>query len=427
MFRRRFRGLLLGAFLWTSSAGAEEQPQPIVEITYERALALARQQAPALAAARARAREAQSQVEAASVWRFNPQLSGSAGPRWRSDGTSVDWSVSAQQWLEVGGQRGERMKAARAAASAGAAQSADARRLLLRDVGVAFISALYWERRIALADENLRIAESVARIARRRHEVGEVGGLEQSVSSLAAVRARTEVDRARAFHVRAEGRLKALLGIPVSSALVCRGDLRHLAAPGERLGSRERRLESGTPRPQSTPVDLRERPDLRALEAEARQARAEAALGRAKRVPDLALGARFAREESDNLLHGTLTIALPVFDRGQGAVAVAEARGDRLRAELAATRGIASIEADTAQKTAEQLTAAVRRFEQSALETLERSERLATASYEAGAVPLGELLAVRRELVQAKLDYAELLLGAATARAELAASTGALR
>ena len=84
MYRRRLIGLLLGASLWTSSAAAREQRQPIVEVTYERAPSLAREQAPALAAARARAREAESQVEAASDWRINPQLSGAAGPRFRS-------------------------------------------------------------------------------------------------------------------------------------------------------------------------------------------------------------------------------------------------------------------------------------------------------------------------------------------------------
>ena len=409
MFRRRLIGLLLGASLWTSSAAAQEQPQPIVEITYERALALARQQAPALAAARARAREAESQVEAASVWRFNPQVSAAAGPRFRSEGTIPQWSVGAQQWLEIGGQRGDRVDAARAGAAAGAARSEDAQRLLLREVSASFIAALYWERRIALAEENLRIADSVARVATRRHEVGDVGGLEQSVSALAVARARTDADRARASHTQAEGRLKALLGIPASSDLSCRGDLRQLGIP------------------EPAPTALGERPDLRALAADIRQAEAEEDLGRASRVPNLALGARYSSEESDDIVQGTLTVALPVFDHGQGTTAVAHARGERLRAELAATRSMASVETNTAQATAERLSNAARRFENEGLEPLERSERLATASYEAGAIPLGELLAVRRELVQAKVDYADLLLGAATARADLAASSGAFR
>lgn len=413
MFRRRLIGLLLGVSLWTQSARAQEQAPPIVEITYERALVLAREQSPALVAARARAREAASQIDAASVWRFNPQVSGAAGPRFRSDGpsdgTAVDWSVSAQQWLEIGGQRGDRIAAARAGADAGVARSEDAQRLLLRDVSLTFISALYWERRIALAEENLRIAVAVARVASRRHEVGEVGGLEQSVSELAVARARTDVDRARASLTQAEGRLKALLGLEAPTELTCMGDLRQLGIH-DMVGG-----------------DVSDRPDMRALRSDIRQAEAEADLGRAGRVPDLALGAGYSREEFDDIVQGTLTIALPVFDHGQGTTAVAEARRERLRVELDATRSTAGVEASTSQLTTERLSAAARRFEQEGLATLERSERLATATYEAGAIPLGELLAVRRELVQAKLDYADLLLGAANARAELAASTGALR
>lgn len=410
MFRRRLIGLLLGALLWTSSAAAQERPQPIVDVTYERALALARQQAPALAVAHARAREAESEVEAASVWRFNPQVSAAAGPRFQAHGGTIPQaSVGARQWLEVGGQRGDRIDAAEAGAAAGAARSEDAQRRLLRDVSLEFISALYWERRIVLAEESLRIAESIARVATRRHEVGDISGFERSVSTLAVVRARTSADQARASLAQAEGRLKALLGIPAVSDLACRGDLRQLGLA------------------EPTAAELSERPDLRALQADIRQAEAEASLGRASRVPNLALGAGYSREESDNIVQGTLTIALPVFDHGQGTTRVAEARGERLRAEHDATRSMAAVEANTAQTTAERLSAAALRFEEEGLETLERSERLATASYEAGAVPLGELLAVRRELVQAKLDYADLLLGAATARAEQAASTGALR
>ncbi len=409
MHRRRLFSLLLSASLWTSSAAAQEQPQPIVEITYERALVLARQQAPALAAARARAREAESQVEAASVWRFNPQVSAATGQRFRSEGTIPQWSVGAQQWLELGGQRGDRIDAAKAGAAAGAARSENAQRLLLRDVSLAFISTLYWERRIRLAEENLHITESIVRVVTQRYEVGDVGGLERSVSTLAVVLAQTAADQARASQTQAEGRLKVLLGIPVSRDLACRGDLRQLGLP------------------EPTPADLRERPDLRALRADIAQAEAEASLGRASRVPNLALGASYSSEEFDDIVQGTLTIALPVFDHGQGTTRVSEARGERLRAEHEATQSMAAVEANTAQTTAAQLSAAERRFEQEGLDALERSERLATASYESGAVPLGELLAVRRELVQAKLDYTDLLLGAATARAEQAASTGALR
>ena len=222
MNRRMLIGILLGVQLWTSSAAAQEPRSPIVEITHEQALALALKTAPELRTARARTREAESQVNAASVWRFNPQLSGAVGPRFAADETLVDWSVGAQQWLEVGGQRGDRVEAARAAAASGVAQREDAQRLVLRDVSIAFIAALYWERRVALAEENLRISEDVARVAAKRYEVGDVGGLERSVSTLAVVRAQSDTDKSMASRTRATAHLKTLLGMEASTELVCR-------------------------------------------------------------------------------------------------------------------------------------------------------------------------------------------------------------
>ncbi len=64
------------------------------------------------------------------------------------------------------------------------------------------------------------------------------------------------------------------------------------------------------------------------------------------------------------------------------------------------------------------------RFEDRGLPDLGRSAALATANYEAGAIPLTELLVVQRELVRARTDYTDLLLGAATARVDLAAGLG---
>jgi cobalt-zinc-cadmium efflux system outer membrane protein len=409
MCRRGLIGLLLVAAWWIGSAGAEEQRAPVVEITYEEALALAREQAPALSVSRARIREAETGVEAAAVRPYNPEVSGAAGPRFEPGGTIVDWSIGLQQRFELGGQRGLRREAARAGFAAATARRADTQRRLVRDVGLAFIAALYWERRVALADENVRLVEEVARIARRRYEVGDVGGLETSVAELAVIRARSDRDRASAALAQAEGGVKALLGLQAAAALSCRGDLRRLGAPGE------------------APPDLGQRPDLRALRAEIDQAGADAALARTGRVPDLALGAVFSREESVDIFKGTIAIALPIFDRGQGEAGLAEARRARLRSELDAAANAAAVEARSAAEVARTLTAAALRFEDGGLDTLEHAERLATGSYEAGAIPLVELLAVRRELVQARVDYVDLLYGAATARVELSASTGALR
>jgi outer membrane protein TolC len=70
------------------------------------------------------------------------------------------------------------------------------------------------------------------------------------------------------------------------------------------------------------------------------------------------------------------------------------------------------------------LEAAVGKFSADGLSTLKRAEEGAAASYAAGAMPLSELLAVRRELTAANLEFAELQRALALARVDLRASLG---
>ena len=408
MFRKGLVGPLLGVMWWTSSARAQEQSAPTIEITYVRALNLARQHAPALKVAQGRIHEAQTQARAAGIWRFNPQLMSMAGPRFGTAQTVLDGSVGLIQWLETGGQLQDRMRAAQAGLRASKARAQNDLRLLLRDVGRAYASSLFWKRRMALAQENLRLALDIQRVARQRHEAGDVGGLEATVSDLSVARAQASKDQAQVALVRGQGQLKRLLGLDVRAHLVLVDDLHQLS-------------DLKRNRPARTVA----RSDLRALRQNIEVAKARSALGRSQRAPNVRLGISYTKEERDDLIRGSLAVALPIFDHGQGEVAIAKAQRDRARAELDVAERSVLIETKTASVAAAHLREAVRRFEAGGLSVLKRAELLGTASYAAGAIPLGELLAIRRELIQAKLDYIELMLQAGLAQIELSASTGA--
>jgi cobalt-zinc-cadmium efflux system outer membrane protein len=408
MYTRCLAGLLLAAMLPTGMVVPQEQQPPIREITFEQALELARFQSPALEAARARVGEAVGGLDAAQVWRFNPELEAESGPRYGTDRTTTDWSFGARQWFETGGRRRLRLDAAHAGVAAEEARAAESARVLLREVALAFAGALYWRERADLASRDAWLMEEIARVARRRHETGQTGGLEPSLSTLALDRARIAETLARAELTREKVRLMTLLGLETEADIALAGDLRDLG------------LQAGS----GNKANVERRPEMQALAAEIQRAAAEADLGRAGRWPDVGLGVSWEREGEADLVHGHLVLALPLFDRGQGTVALAEARRLRIEAELRGVRRRVLLEVERARQMSRQLRDAALLFEGSGLPALERSERLATANYEAGAIPLTELLAVRRELVQASIDYAELLHGAAIARIELAAGTG---
>ncbi len=408
MHRRTPICVLVGAYLWGSPTDAAAPGPQVLQIEHSRALALA-QAAPALEAARARAAEAERAIDAAKVWPHNPWLRGRVGPRFGPTNTTVDGFVSLEQRLELGGQRGARVDAARAGADAGQARLADARRRLLRDVSLSFAAALSSAERVEIAQANLRLAEAIARVAQRRHEVGDIGGLEASVATLAVVRAQAEADRAAVSKIRASGRVAALLGLEPSLQVQCEGDLGTLVPVSQ------------------VPAELAARADLRALHADAEQAEAAERLGDARRIPDISVGAQYVREGQDDVLRGTLGLTLPIFDRGQGEAAVARARKARSEAEFVAASRAAAREARTLRDAAVRLTQAELRYKAAGLEPLASAERSATQSYEAGAIPLGEVLTVRRELMLARAAYAELRFEAARARIELAASAGDLQ
>lgn len=419
----RLISLFTCVLAWASPARAGQAPQPQpaptdaaepgrVPLTYAQAVERARAHGPTLAVAEARVAEARAQVEAAEVYPTNPQVMVSAGPRLGGEQTRAQVGVRATQWLETGGQRGHRVDAAEARVEASAARREDAARLLTREVGLAFVEGLYWQRRVEIAVDKLALAQAAEGVARRRHEVGDVGGLEESSAALASAHAALELERDRARLGRVEGQLSALLGYAAGTRLELVGDLRELAVEGTAI--------DGNP----GAAALETRPDLRALEAEGRRAQAMEALGQSERAPKVALGLGYTLEESEHVVLGVVGIALPVFERGQGEVAVARAEAAQVDAALEATRSAAAVAADTGEAFVRRATDAALQFERDGLAQLERTAELTTVGYDKGAVAYDAVLVVRLELVAARLDYTDLLHAAAAARVELAATKG---
>ena len=164
-------------------------------------------------------------------------------------------------------------------------------------------------------------------------------------------------------------------------------------------------------------------PETRALLAEARSARAEEDLGRAERWPRLGIGAAFEREGSEDVLLGTLSLELPIFQRGQGLRASAQARARRLTQQAEAARRSAQAAVRAAFGALEERLAAVRALEE-VLPLVQDNEALAAKSYEAGQLSLADWMVVRREALETRSDHVDRLLDAAEARVALALAAG---
>ncbi len=377
-------------------------------MTLPDALALARERGASIALARGRIEEARARrIQAGRRFQENPVLEVNGGPRFAED-DSLDFETAVSQGLYSGRRRAARVAGAQAALERAEADLAEARRLLLRNVRETFVRALAERDRIALLARSRQAAEELLAATERRYEAGEATALELN-------RARTVAAGARAGQSAAEGNaamaeLRALLGLTPAETVEIRGSL----APLPPLD-----LEVFLAR-------LDQRPDLRALAAELREAEAEVLLGEALARPEWGVRGGVAREEDAEIVTAGFVVSLPMHNRGQEALAVGQARVAALRQALDAVRAAADAEVRGKHEVLTRQLAAARELERTALPALEDNESLALKSFEAGEIDLGDLLLIRREILETRLTYLDRLLDASLTRFELEAAAGAL-
>ena len=185
-----------------------------------------------------------------------------------------------------------------------------------------------------------------------------------------------------------------------------------------------------TPMPADLGVALQaasSRPELRALAAAIQEAEGELRVGLSFAKPQYGLGVSYSREEGDQIVLGGMTIALPLFSKGQEQQAAGSARAARLRSEFEAARARIDAEVRAAFDAYNRRLSATRILEADVIAGLDENEQLTTRSFEAGQLGLLDLLLIRRETLDTRFQYLGALLEAALARIDLDASAAMLR
>jgi cobalt-zinc-cadmium efflux system outer membrane protein len=200
-----------------------------------------------------------------------------------------------------------------------------------------------------------------------------------------------------------------LLGIAASEPLTLAGSLRDALAPANR---------------DDLVMRAQERADVRLLDAEIAEAEADQRFAATLRWPDFGLRGSYRREGSERVALGGVEVSFPIFNRGQEASAVANARLTRLRAEREALR--TTIEADVrgALASCEALRAAAADYERTVIPLIEENEKLALESYDVGQIGLADLLVVRRDALDARRSLIDQLIETRLAEVELRTRAG---
>ena len=386
---------LLLPLLCVVSAPARAEP-----LTLSRVVELARSRAPDPVVARARVEETRGGLVGAGRFATrNPVLEIDLGPRW-SDGRSTDVQSSISFPIDLGGRRGKRLAAVEADILREQHEAGGIERITIATAVAAYYHVLHTDRRLALAEDRVRLADAAETTARQRARAGDVAEFEVNLARGEVARAKSAVVSAKGDRARARAQLAAVLGLSIGDVSVT-GDLT------------DRKLLEGTTTAPTT------RPDLRALAQEVELARAEAAVARAERWPSLDLRITYEHERDADIVLGGIAIALPLFEHGQGDAARARARGRRAEVELGIRSTFANAQLAGARETHAAAVAAVQILEQEALPLSIENETAASASYRAGKIELGTLLVIRREVLDTRREHLDRLLDAALAAVDL--------
>ncbi|HVQ14142.1 MAG TPA: TolC family protein, partial [Vicinamibacterales bacterium] len=282
-------------------------------------------------------------------------------------------------------------------------------RTVLRQAATAYYRAVHASDRIRLLNTADELASNVYAAADRRYKAGDIAILDVNVARASLARVRAAREGAEAAKALAVGDLRQLLRLDGDATVDG-----SLSAPmAADLGVA---LQAAS-----------NRPELRALTAAIQEADAELRLGSSFAKPQYGLGVSYSREEGDQIVLGGMTIALPLFSKGQEQRAAGSARASRLRSEFEAARARIDAEVHATFDAYNRRLSALRILEADAMAGLDENEQLTTRSFEAGQLGLPDVLLIRRETLDTRFQYLDALLEAALARIDLDASAAMLR
>ena len=265
------------------------------------------------------------------------------------------------------------------------------------------------EREIAL-QQGLIELQDVLRILRLREEAGEGSTFDRMRVERELVDWEAEMGSVRVTRAEAQGRLAPYLGpdvVPVS--LVASGRL----DPGARLPPLAMLVEQA----------LSNRLDYRSTELSIAQFDAERRAAERRRLPTPLISAGSKRSSVGETTKAgyvfSVDLAIPLFDRGQSAAAIARAQMTRAEADAASLR--LRIEADvrTAHAALALRDEQADRYRQSVAETAEPLAEIGRIGYQEGELGILELLDVERQALEARLAALDLSALARKAAIEL--------
>lgn len=338
----------------------------------------------------------------------NPTVSFTAAKDTPHEGLTLDIP------LELGGKRGKRLAVAREEQKSIEIDLNVLARQIRRRTREAFFKALSMRDETAQSKEALDLVRRTRDLVQERYNAGDVAQLEVIQADVELARANADFETVAQEQRTADVQLAAMLNRPLATGVPVTGNLEEVPpAPT---------LEALTTQALQSNADLmKSAQDLRTEER-------RLALAKSQRIPniDLQPGLDFNSPPDFNEGgRGGIAVTIPLFNRGQGDVALSNARLQLLRLTLESQRTVASAQVAAAYYDYTAKLHQAQQYRQNIVPQTEKLLSMAEDSYRAGKTNLLTLIDAQRRLNDVRKLYIDSLFAAQTAFAALEEVVGA--
>jgi outer membrane protein, heavy metal efflux system len=377
-------------------------------LSLEQAVAAAGGAAPAAEAAGAAIDAARANRTVAGL-RPNPvaqgQIENIAGSNAYRGLRNAETTIGLAFPIERGGKRRARVAVADAQLSRAEIEAAIAAADIRLQVTQLYVEAVAAERRVAAAQEQVRIAGDALNAANVRVRAGRASPLEAQRAEVGGINATANLTRQRRLADAARANLARRIGRPV--AALDAGLLDRLPTTNV-MGPVLPARAAGTLA-------------LAAAEADVALADAGVRLARANRVPDLNVGPAVRRLAATNDLAAVFTVSVPIPLFSNGSAAIAQATAQRTQAD--AVRRVRALDVEQAivdaQARADNAATTARAAAGPALASAQEAARIARIGYREGKFGQLDLLDAERSLAETRLAAIDAIATYQIARAQL--------
>ena len=363
---------------------------------------LAQERATSLLLAQSQLHRAHANIDYARSWQSGPTLEIETGLRLDADEDEWDRGIAIKQQLDL--WRRERVALASAGYEEQQARIRAQRASITATSIKLFYQVIYRKQKVAFLKESVSLHERIVEVAEKHKRAGLIGPLDVQVIRIASARSKTSLAQGQAHFQSAINELRILLGINAETEVNIIGELKWF-------------WDFPKWNPDQHPLLKQLRTGKWRADLAIQQAQVE---GR----PELEIGLGYQHEEGEDIVHAGIGITLG--SPGRKSAQTRAAQADATAAEIIYQRTALRLQQTyiSNSKRLNILRTALDAYNTDSNDAIADAVKLAETIYAKGAIPLGDVLSLKRELLEARQEQLTLQFSYLNAVIDTASAAG---